>query len=129
MAGATVHMTAIKQKTLQEVREQLLKIQCIEEVSATKQIINDVKICTAVFEMYYERTGSYTSATVVLTENGEEQTACIVASGGGAGLLNHSYGANRDFAKSCVKKLETCGFVVTDSDIEQKQNLLQRIFK
>ena len=43
MAGATIHMTATKQKTLQEVREQLLKIQCIEEVSATEQIINDVK--------------------------------------------------------------------------------------
>lgn len=129
MAGATIHMTATKQNTLQEVREQLLKIQCIEEVSATEQIINDVKICIAVFEMYYERTGSYTSATVVLTENGKEQTACIVASGGGVGLLNHSYRANRDFAKSCAKKLEACGFVITDSDIDQKQGFFQRIFK
>ena len=129
MAGATIQMKAIKQNSLQEILQHLLQIQCIEEVSATKQTINGVDICTAVFEMYYGRTGSYTSATVVLTEHNNEQTACVVASGGGDGLFNHSYGANRDFAKCCAQKLEKCGFIITESDLDQKQSLLQRIFK
>lgn len=42
MAGATIQMKAVKQNSLQEIRQHLLQIQCIEEVSATKQTIKDV---------------------------------------------------------------------------------------
>lgn len=41
------------------------------------------------------RTATYTSGTIVLTEFGDEQTASIISSGGGDGMLNLSYGSNR----------------------------------
>ena len=130
MAGATIHMTANKQNTLEEIHKKIRQIDGAEQISKTAQTINDVTIWTLVFEKYYIRVGSYTSVTVVLTEHQQKQTACIVSSGGGEGLVNYSYGANRNFAKSCVKILEACGFTVTDSDLDMhSKGLLERIFE
>lgn len=120
MAGATIRMTANRQNTLQEIHEKIHYIEGAEQISKSAQTINDVIIWTLAYEKYYFRTGSYTSVTIVLTEHGQEQTACVVASGGGAGIVNHSYGANRKFAKECVQALELCGFTVTNSDLDMK---------
>ena len=49
-------------------------------------------------------------------------------SGGGAGIVNHSFGANRRFAKECVEKLEACGFTVVSSDLD-RQGIAERFFK
>ena len=130
MAGATVRMQAKKQKTLQEIHEKIHYIVDAEQISKSVDTVNDVTIWTLAYEKYYLRTGSYTSLTVVLTEYGEEQRACIVASGGGAGMVNHSFGANRSFAKACAKVLEDCGFEVVESDLDMKDTgLLERIFR
>ena len=130
MAGATVRMQAKKQKTLQEIHEKIHYIVDAEQISKSVDTVNDVTIWTLAYEKYYLRTGSYTSLTVVLTEYGEEQRACIVASGGGAGMVNHSFGANRNFAKACVKVLEDCGFEVVESDLKMKdKGFLEKIFK
>lgn len=116
MAGTTVRMTAAKQHTLQEIHEKLHIIEGAEQVSKSVQTIHDVTIWTLVYEKYYFRTNSYASVAVVLTEYAQGQTACIVASGGGSGISNGSFGANRNFAGACVGALEDCGFVVTESD-------------
>ena len=130
MAGATIHMTANKQRTLQEIHKKIHYIEGAEQISKSAQIINDVTIWTLVYEKFYFRVGSYTSVTVVLTEHEQKQTACIVAAGGGECVVNYSYGANRNFAKSCVQVLESCGFTAMDSDLDtHSKGLFARIFK
>lgn len=130
MAGATIRMTTEKQHSLQEIHEKIRYIEGAEQISKTAQVINDVVIWTLAYEKYYFRTGSYTSMTVVLTEHEQAQTACVVASGGGGGIVNHSYGANRNLAKECVQVLEKCGFTIVESDLEMKEKgFIERLLK
>lgn len=130
MAGATIHMTASKHRTLQEIHEKIHYIEGAEQISKSAQTINGVTIWTLVYEKFYFRVASFASLTIVLTEHGQEQTACIVAAGGGGGLVNYSYGANRNFAKACVQVLEACGFTIIDSDLDMhSKGLFARIFK
>ena len=130
MAGATIRMKASKQATLQEIHERIHYIEGAEQISKSAQTINDVTIWTLVYEKFYFRVSSYNSVTVVLTEHGQEQTACVVAAGGGEGITNFSYGANRNFAKACVQALESCGFAVLDSDLDMhRKGLVERFFK
>lgn len=130
MAGATIRMTAKKQKALQEIHEKIHYIEGAEQISKSEYAVNGVTIWILAYEKYYFRTGSYASVTVILTEYEQEQTACIVASGGGGGIVNHSYGANRNFAKSCVQALEECGFSVAESDLDMRgKGIVERFLK
>lgn len=130
MAGATIHMTAKKQYSLQEIHEKIHYIEGAEQISKSAQTINDVTIWTLAYEKYFFRTSSYTSVTVVLTEHGQEQTACIIASGGGGGIFNLSYGSNRNLAEACVRVLKLCGFTVIESDLDtQGKGLFEKLFK
>lgn len=61
MAGATIRMTANKQKTLQEIHEKIHCIEGAEQISKSAQTINDVTIWTLIYEKFYTRTGGYTS--------------------------------------------------------------------
>lgn len=128
MAGATITMKADKQKTLQEIHAEIHYIVDAEQVSKTEQTVDGVTIWTLAYEKYFFRTSSFTSVTVVLTEHENEQTACVIASGGGTGMVNHSLGANRRFAKECVEKLEGCGFTMVSSDLDRK-GLVDRFLK
>lgn len=110
MAGANIQMHAKKEVSFEDINRKIRNISGAELVSNSTQIINDVKIMTLVYEKYYMRTGSFTSVTIVLTEFEEDQTASVVASGGGGGVFNLSLGSNRNFAKACVQELEKCGF-------------------
>ena len=127
MAGTSVQMQAEKRLRLSEIYRKLCQITDVEEVAKNESTVQGVSIWTLVFEKYYFRSGSYASATVVLTEFGQTQTACVVASGGGSGVVNFSFGANRHFAKDCLKVLEDCGFAVTDSGLK-KGGFLEKIF-
>ena len=130
MAGATVRMEAKKRYTLQEIHEKIHYIAGAEQISKTAETINGVTIWILVYEKYYLRTSSYTSLTVVLTEYGQEQTACVVSAGGGGGMVNHSFGSNRNFASACVQVLESCGFSVTKSDLDPTgKGIAERFFK
>lgn len=62
------------------------------------------------FEKYYFRNGSYAALAVLLTEADGRQTADIVGSGGGGGLLNISWGANAEFADDAAALLARNGF-------------------
>lgn len=130
MAGATICMKAVRQYTLQEIHEKIHYIKGAEQISKSVQTVGGVTIWTLAYEKYFFRASSYTSLTVVLTEHGQEQTACVVASGGGAGMVNHSLGANRNLAKACVRVLESCGFAVTESDLDTgDKSLLEKLVK
>ena len=128
MAGTTITMKTNKRKTLQEIHAEIHYIVDAEQVSKTEQTVNGVTIWTLAYEKYFFRTSSFHSVTVVLTEQEDEQTACIVSSGGGTGMVNHSYGANRRFARECMEKLEACGFTVVSSDLD-RQGIAERFFK
>jgi len=66
------------------------------------------------FERFYFRNGSYATLTIMLTETGNEQTADIIGSGGGEGILNFSLDANAPFASMAFDILQQCGFKEVD---------------
>lgn len=127
MAGTTIRMNAKKQIHLSEIRRKLCGVVDVEEVAKNETVVNDVVVWTLVYEKFYLRNNSYASVVVVLTEYELEQTACIVASGAGSGMANFTFGATRHFAKDCLKVLEECGFIATDSDLD-KGSFFERIF-
>lgn len=63
------------------------------------------------FEQYYFRCSNYVSLSIMLTETEECQEAVVAGFGGGDGLLNISYGANKSFANKAVKCLTKIGFL------------------
>lgn len=71
------------------------------------------------FERLFFRNGSYASLAILLTEYGDMQTADIVASGGGEGLFNISWGANSDFADMASALLEENGFEEEETDEDE----------
>lgn len=130
MAGATIHMTATKHTTLQEIHGKIHSIEGAEMVSKSEYAVNGVTIWVLVYEKYYYRSKGYTSVTVMVTEYEQEQNACIVSSGGGSGIENWSLGANRNLAKAFVQVLESCGFSVRDSDLNVRgKGFVERFLK
>ena len=130
MAGVTIQMATTKRHSLQEIHEKIHHIVGAEQISKSVQTINHVVIWTLTYEKCFFRTGNYTSMTIVLTEHNQDQTACVVSSGGGGGILNQSLGANRKFAKECVQVLECCGFSVIESDLNVKdKGLVERLLE
>lgn len=59
-------------------------------------------------------TEAIATLTIMLTETGNEQTADIIGSGGGEGILNFSLGANASFASMAFDILQQCGFKEVD---------------
>lgn len=110
MAGIHIHMTASKQDSIRAIQEKLSRIPDIEPVAQVENRTENGVILLLSYEKLFLRTGSYASLTVLLKEEGLTQTADIIASGGGTGLMNLSYGANRNLAQECAKVLETSGF-------------------
>jgi len=123
MAGVTVRMNGKRQHSLEEIHGKITEKVCgkfhdigdTEEVSKTAFMIGDVEIWVLSYEKYYLRVHSCAALTIVMAEREDEQTACVVASAGGSGYANRSWGANRDFAKSFVQLLESCGFQIADT--------------
>ncbi len=120
MAGTTVIMMAEKQFSLREIRDKLNSSCIAGEVSCFSQSINNVEMMMIVYEKFYFRSSGYANISVTFTEYGNKQTVHIVSFGGGDGAVNWSYGANRDFAKKFVSKMENLGFIVTESNIDTK---------
>lgn len=75
-----------------------------------------VRVLLMVFEKYYWRNGSMAVTVVQIMDSGEEQRAVVAGTGGGEGILNISFGANRDYAERISKTLTRMGFEVTDGE-------------
>lgn len=130
MAGITIRMKAQKRTELADVHAKIHYIEGVELVSKVENTFNGVTSWLLAYEKYFTRTGSFAGLTVLLTECEQEQFADLVAFGGGSGIVNYSFGANRKLAEDCVKALLECGFEVTGLDPEEgKKGLLERFFK
>lgn len=75
-----------------------------------------VRVLRMGFEKYYWRNGSMAVTVVQIMDSGEEQWAVVAGTGGGEGILNISFGANRDYAERISKALMRMGFEVTDGE-------------
>ena len=64
------------------------------------------------FEEYYFRVSSYVALTLMFTEDDNGQYVVIAGMGGGSGLSNISWGANKSFEKRAVKFLQQYGFEI-----------------
>lgn len=62
------------------------------------------------FEEYYFRCNNYVSLSVMISENDDCQEVVIAGFGGGEGLFNLSYGANKSIVNKTVKCLTKIGF-------------------
>lgn len=87
---------------------------CSEEVCEEK-VLND-RVVLLCFEDYYFRCSSYVALSIMLVENDDSYEAVIVGFGGGDGLANISWGANKSFACRAVKALEKIGFEVQKAE-------------
>lgn len=101
-------LTEAAEKLCYELRPDAENIRIKSYGSAGNQVI--LLSC----ERYFFRNGNYASLTVMMSEFDGVQTADIVGSGGGGGLLNISWGANADFAESAEKALKACGFTTAE---------------
>jgi len=119
MASFHIKMTAQKQMTLSKLENHLRSNSNAEFLSRAEYQFGDSHVLLLVFEEYYYRASGTISLTVLLIEHTDNQTAEIIASGGGEGT-NFSFGACRSFAKSCMKVLENCGFAGSDPEPEKK---------
>ena len=71
---------------------------------------DQIEILLLVFEKWFFRTNSMAVLTIQIVSDGFEQTATVVGTGGGEGILNLDWGANKDFADAVSKRLKTVGF-------------------
>lgn len=85
-----------------------------ELVSEHLEMVGDVEIFLLVFEKYYARIGGMAALSVQGINYENHQSIQIVGTGGGDGVFNISWGANKDFAIKVVDHLETLGFTKED---------------
>ena len=130
MAGTKIYMTAERKHALSDIHAKIHYIKGAEQVFHQEMCFDNTVVLLLVYEKYFFRVNSYATLTVLLTEQGETQTAQIVSSGGGNSMSNISLGANQRFAKKCVQALEEAGFSVDaeNSDALPK-GLLERHFQ
>lgn len=90
----------------------------MEEKFSNPPIIEtgDTKIVTFVFECYFIRSQGFASLTATLVHHKGISTVITVGSGGGAGLVNTSWGAEEDFVQEFWIKFKTTNphFVLED---------------
>lgn len=109
MSGITIQMRGQCFDNIGDMAEVLKSQLSAELISENYRRVGLVNVCVLAFEKFFFRNGSYTSLTVVLTEDGENKTADIIGSGGGEGLFNISWGANREIATDAASILKKFG--------------------
>ena len=97
-----------KSKELSVLADEL-KEALVSELVCDERRLNDYMIMLC-FEEFYFRCSSYVGLSIVLTEDSDSQDVIIAGFGGGDGLLNISWGANKSFAKRAAKELKKSGF-------------------
>ena len=97
-----------KNKSLGELSKEL-KADLCSDVVCEEKMMND-RVVLLCFEQFYFRCSSYVALSVMLTESEDCQEAVVAGFGGGDGLSNISWGANKSFASKAVKTLSKLGF-------------------
>lgn len=93
-----------------EALSKALKEELYSDVVCEEKMLND-KVMLLCFEQFYFLCSSYVALSVMFTECDECQEAVVAGFGGGDGLSNISWGANKSFAGKAVKILGKLGFV------------------
>ena len=110
MSGTYSRLQCKEDRSLQDIIRSLNGISGAERVSTVHHTFSDGEVFLLVYEKYYFRVGGYASLTVQLAKQESLITADVIGSGGGGGIFNHSFGANRKFAKECIDILQALGF-------------------
>ena len=119
MATYHIQMTAQKQYPLSHLEEQLRTSCNYSFCSKAEHSLSCSALLLLIFEQYFYRSSGTISLSILLTETGNQQTADLIASGGGEGL-SWSGGACRSFAKEAAAILSSCGFTNTTPEPEEK---------
>lgn len=105
MSGVVAKLSGECSASILEIAQALKNELKAEGILDSYQEINDVKIVTLVFERFYWRNGSYASLTIALREYNGHCEGELAASGGGEGIFNISWGANRNFGNEATRIL------------------------
>lgn len=68
-----------------------------------------------VYEKYFMRSSNFASLSVVIRQENQFVMVYAIASAGGSGIFNISWGANEDFLLSFQRSLERMGYQESDS--------------
>ena len=109
MSGVSIQMRGHCFDSIKDMAEVLKNRMNTELICESYRSIGLVNVGTLAFEKFFWRNGSYAALTVVLSENGEEKMADIIGSGGGDGIFNISWGANREMAEDAASILKKFG--------------------
>lgn len=110
MSSNVIKMQGQSKESIEKLLEILNNETNGELVSYEIKTVSDCKIGLIVLEKFYMRTSSYANLTVLITEHNGQQTADIIASAGGGGIFNISWGSNKSFASIAEEVLEENGF-------------------
>ncbi|MBQ6686763.1 MAG: hypothetical protein IJM99_11720 [Firmicutes bacterium] len=112
MAGTNVKMKKSKTQELNDIVTTVRRALMMdaEVLCEHWREYDGMKACLLAFEKYYFRNGSYASLSMMFVEVDGVQTVDCIGSGGGEGLFNISWGANRNFAKLGYEELKKLGF-------------------
>ena len=72
--------------------------------------IDDARVILRVYQKYYFRNNSQASHSILLVARNNVVEAKLVSSGGGAGLIGISWGAEKEFTGIAVRTLQQLGF-------------------
>ncbi len=103
-----IKLKCIKKRKLEEIAMDV-KVELCSEIVCEEKVLND-KAVLLCLEDYYFRCSSYVALTVLLSENEECQEAIVAGFGGGDGISNISWGANKSFARKAANALCKLGF-------------------
>ena len=113
MSSTTIQMKGPAAIRLPELADCLVDRFREEQAEVSLKQISDVngaKVLLLVLEKFYMRNASMTVCAIQIIDSGEEQTATIVGTGGGDGMLNISLGSNKNIARKAVDILSGLGF-------------------
>ncbi|MBR5001786.1 MAG: hypothetical protein IKY08_07460, partial [Firmicutes bacterium] len=121
MGATTVKVKKLKSEELKDIVTTVRKSLAIEaEVLGEHwRECGGIKVCLLSFEKYYFRNGSYANLSMMFMEANGVQTVDCIGSGGGNGLLNLSWGANRNFARLGYEELLKLGFVDDQEELDK----------
>ena len=121
MGATSVKMKKMKTEELRDVVKTVRKslMMDAEVLCEHWREYDQVRACLLSFEKYYFRNGSYANLSMMFMEANGVQTVDCIGSGGGNGLLNLSWGANRNFARLGYEELLKLGFEDDQEELDK----------
>ncbi|MBY5033585.1 DUF6054 family protein [Streptococcus gallolyticus] len=94
-----------------DIQDRLCEKLVVDPVNIVHRRFGKVEVMELIFEKYYFRTGSFACLTILLLRPDEEHVQVdITAAAGGVGILDISWGSQKNFFKAGKAILEEFGF-------------------